>query len=180
MRVCDIVAEGFSPGVMERWGLGYETLRELRPDIIYAKQSGMGGRGAYGRMRAVGPIAAALAGHLRDVGHAGAGAAGRLGLLLPRLDRRLQLRARDPRRRVPPRADRRGPVDRRVADRGRHLHRRHGRARLVGERPRVVADRQPVAVQAGGARTASTALPARIAGSRSPASTTRSGGRSWR
>jgi crotonobetainyl-CoA:carnitine CoA-transferase CaiB-like acyl-CoA transferase len=58
----DIVAEGFSPGVMDRWGLGYEALRELKPDIIYAQQSGMGTAGSYGRLRAVGPIAAALSG----------------------------------------------------------------------------------------------------------------------
>jgi len=62
VRVCDVVAEGFSPGVMERWGLGYDVLCQLRPDVIYAKQSGMGGSGAYGRMRAIGPVAAALAG----------------------------------------------------------------------------------------------------------------------
>jgi crotonobetainyl-CoA:carnitine CoA-transferase CaiB-like acyl-CoA transferase len=58
----DIVAEGFSPGVMERWGLGYDVLRELKPDVIYAQQSGMGSIGKYGRYRAVGPIAAALSG----------------------------------------------------------------------------------------------------------------------
>jgi crotonobetainyl-CoA:carnitine CoA-transferase CaiB-like acyl-CoA transferase len=62
VRLSDVVAEGFSPGVMDRWGLGYERLRELRPDIIYAQQSGMGAQGTYGRLRAVGPIAAALAG----------------------------------------------------------------------------------------------------------------------
>jgi len=58
----DIVAEGFSPGVLDRWGLGYEELREIRPDIIYAQQSGMGARGTYGRFRAIGPIAASLSG----------------------------------------------------------------------------------------------------------------------
>jgi crotonobetainyl-CoA:carnitine CoA-transferase CaiB-like acyl-CoA transferase len=62
VRQSDIVAEGFSPGVMERWGLGYSILNDLRPGIIYAQQSGMGGAGTYGRTRAVGPIAAALAG----------------------------------------------------------------------------------------------------------------------
>jgi crotonobetainyl-CoA:carnitine CoA-transferase CaiB-like acyl-CoA transferase len=62
VRVSDVVAEGFSPGVMDRWGLGYDALRELRPDVIYAAQSGMGARGNYGRLRAVGPIAAAMAG----------------------------------------------------------------------------------------------------------------------
>jgi crotonobetainyl-CoA:carnitine CoA-transferase CaiB-like acyl-CoA transferase len=47
---------------MDRWGLGYDVLRTLRPDVIYAQQSGMGSCGTYGRMRAVGPIAASLAG----------------------------------------------------------------------------------------------------------------------
>ncbi len=59
---CDVVAEGFSPGVLERWGLGYESQKQIRPDIIYVKQSGMGTFGTYGRFRAVGPIAAALSG----------------------------------------------------------------------------------------------------------------------
>ncbi|HEX3965103.1 MAG TPA: CoA transferase [Trebonia sp.] len=58
----DIVAEGFSPGVMDRWGLGYDQLRKIKPDIIYAQQSGMGTAGTYGRLRAVGPVAAALSG----------------------------------------------------------------------------------------------------------------------
>ncbi len=57
-----IVAEGFSPGVMESWGLGYDVLREIKPDIIYAKQSGMGTEGVYGRFRTIGPVAQAFAG----------------------------------------------------------------------------------------------------------------------
>ena len=62
VAISDIVAEGFSPGVMDRWGLGYEVLRGIRPDVIYAQQSGMGSLGKYGRYRAVGPVAAALSG----------------------------------------------------------------------------------------------------------------------
>jgi len=58
----DIVAEGFSPGVLDRLGLGYDALRAIRPDIIYVQQSGMGAHGTYGRMRTVGPVAAAFAG----------------------------------------------------------------------------------------------------------------------
>lgn len=57
-----VVAEGFSPGVMESWGLGYDVLREIKPDIIYAKQSGMGTKGVYGRFRTIGPVAQAFAG----------------------------------------------------------------------------------------------------------------------
>ena len=62
VRQSDIVAEGFSPGVLQRLGLGYDVLRELKPDIIYIQQSGMGSHGTYGRLRTVGPVAAAFAG----------------------------------------------------------------------------------------------------------------------
>ena len=62
VRICDIVAEGFSPGVLQRLGLGYDVMRKIRPDIIYIQQAGMGAHGTYGRMRTVGPVAAAFAG----------------------------------------------------------------------------------------------------------------------
>ena len=62
VRVCDIVAEGFSPGVLARLGLGYDEMRKIRPDIIYIQQAGMGAHGTYGRMRTVGPVAAAFGG----------------------------------------------------------------------------------------------------------------------
>ncbi|HVY13626.1 MAG TPA: CoA transferase [Rhodopila sp.] len=62
VRVCDIVAEGFSPGVLQRLGLGYDVMRKIRPDIIYIQQAGMGAHGTYGRMRTVGPVAAAFGG----------------------------------------------------------------------------------------------------------------------
>jgi crotonobetainyl-CoA:carnitine CoA-transferase CaiB-like acyl-CoA transferase len=62
VRVCDIVAEGFSPGVLQRLGLGYDVLKKIRPDIIYIQQAGMGAHGTYGRMRTVGPVAAAFGG----------------------------------------------------------------------------------------------------------------------
>jgi crotonobetainyl-CoA:carnitine CoA-transferase CaiB-like acyl-CoA transferase len=62
VAMSDIVAEGFSPGVLDSWGLGYDALRAIKPDIIYVQQSGMGAQGTYGRFRTVGPIANAFAG----------------------------------------------------------------------------------------------------------------------
>jgi crotonobetainyl-CoA:carnitine CoA-transferase CaiB-like acyl-CoA transferase len=62
VAMSDIVAEGFSPGVLDSWGLGYDALREIKPDIIYAQQSGMGAQGTYGRFRTVGPIANSFSG----------------------------------------------------------------------------------------------------------------------
>src|SRR5213592_3857911 len=41
VAMSDVVAEGFSPGVLDSWGLGYAALRAIKPDIIYV-QSGMG------------------------------------------------------------------------------------------------------------------------------------------
>jgi crotonobetainyl-CoA:carnitine CoA-transferase CaiB-like acyl-CoA transferase len=62
VAMSDVVAEGFSPGVLDSWGLGYDALRAIKPDIIYVQQSGMGAKGTYGRFRTVGPIANSFSG----------------------------------------------------------------------------------------------------------------------
>ena len=62
VAMSDVVAEGFSPGVLDSWGLGYEAMKAIKPDIIYVQQSGMGAQGAYGRFRTVGPIANSFSG----------------------------------------------------------------------------------------------------------------------
>ncbi|MCL0101878.1 CoA transferase [Dehalococcoidia bacterium] len=62
IKTADVVAEGFSPEVMRKWGFGYEQMREINPSIIYVQQSGMGQKGTYGKYRATGPTAASLSG----------------------------------------------------------------------------------------------------------------------
>jgi alpha-methylacyl-CoA racemase len=49
----DVVIEGFRPDVMDRLGVGYETLRAVNPRLIYVALTGYGREGKY----------AALAGH---------------------------------------------------------------------------------------------------------------------
>ena len=44
IKWADIVTETFSPGTMEKWGIGYEDVKKVRPDIIYFSSS-MQGRG---------------------------------------------------------------------------------------------------------------------------------------
>jgi crotonobetainyl-CoA:carnitine CoA-transferase CaiB-like acyl-CoA transferase len=41
----DVVVENFRPGVMERLGLGYDKLKESKPDLIYCAISGFGQAG---------------------------------------------------------------------------------------------------------------------------------------
>ncbi|MFC7688009.1 CaiB/BaiF CoA transferase family protein [Ureibacillus sp. GCM10028918] len=43
----DIVIEGFRPGVMERLGLDYESLRAVNPKLIYCSITGYGQTGPY-------------------------------------------------------------------------------------------------------------------------------------
>ncbi len=45
VRVSDIVVSNFRNGVMERYGLSYDVLRELKPDLILVHSSGMGNTG---------------------------------------------------------------------------------------------------------------------------------------
>ena len=57
-----VVTENFAPGVMERWGLTYERLSELRPDVIYARMSGYGHSGPHASYRSYGPVVQAVSG----------------------------------------------------------------------------------------------------------------------
>ena len=50
---CDVVIENYSPGVMNRLGLGYETLRDIKPDIIMASISSTGQEGPLRDLRAM-------------------------------------------------------------------------------------------------------------------------------
>ena len=47
VRKCDVVIENFSPGTMDRIGLGYEKLKEVNPRIVDAAISGFGQTGRY-------------------------------------------------------------------------------------------------------------------------------------
>ncbi len=43
----DVVIENFKPGVMERWGMGYDELKAINPAIIMVRISGWGQTGPY-------------------------------------------------------------------------------------------------------------------------------------
>jgi benzylsuccinate CoA-transferase BbsF subunit len=64
----DIVMENFTPGVMDKWGLGYEVLKGINPGIIMVRQNGFGIEGPYKNLAAFGMILAAIAGIPQYIG----------------------------------------------------------------------------------------------------------------
>lgn len=45
IRGSDVVTNNFTPGTMEKFGLGYEAVRQVRPDIVYISMSMQGRSG---------------------------------------------------------------------------------------------------------------------------------------
>ena len=64
VKDADVVMENFSPGTMDRLGLGYDVLREINPRIIYACISGFGHTGPWVNRRSFDPIAQAASGYM--------------------------------------------------------------------------------------------------------------------
>lgn len=62
VAVSDVVVEAFTAETMRKWGLGYEQLKEIKPDIIYIQQPGWGYKGPYVKFASYGPIAQAVSG----------------------------------------------------------------------------------------------------------------------
>ena len=58
----DVVIESFAPGVMERWGLNYEKVKAVKPDIIMASTCLQGQTGPHSPHRGYGQMATAIAG----------------------------------------------------------------------------------------------------------------------
>lgn len=70
IAMADIVVENFSTGVMERLGLGYESLRENNPRLIFCSISAYGRTGAFADRGGFDPIAQAESGFIAMNGYA--------------------------------------------------------------------------------------------------------------
>ena len=62
IRTADVVTENFSPGTMDRLGIGYEVLKELNPKLVYASTSAFGQTGSYRHHRGYDILAQARTG----------------------------------------------------------------------------------------------------------------------
>jgi len=58
----DVIIENWRPGVAERWGMGYEDVRRIKPDVIMLSLSHMGRGGPYSHMAGWGMTLSALSG----------------------------------------------------------------------------------------------------------------------
>jgi CoA:oxalate CoA-transferase len=64
----DVLVENYKPGTMEKLGLGYETLKELNPELIYAAVSGFGHTGPDSKKPAYDILTQAMGGMMSITG----------------------------------------------------------------------------------------------------------------
>jgi CoA:oxalate CoA-transferase len=65
----DVVVENFTPGVMQRLGFDYASLRSVRPDLIYCSVSGYGQTGPKASLAAYDGAIQAASGMMAITGH---------------------------------------------------------------------------------------------------------------
>ena len=58
----DVVIDNFSVGVLDRWGVGYDTISQVNKKVIYIQMSGMGDGGPWSKFVTYAPTIHALCG----------------------------------------------------------------------------------------------------------------------
>ncbi len=81
-KSADVITENFRPGTLDRLGVGYEAVRKVNPNIIFASVSAFGQTGPYVHLPANDPIIQALSGIMAMTGDADRGPV-RIGPPLP-------------------------------------------------------------------------------------------------
>ncbi|HEX7104117.1 MAG TPA: CoA transferase [Nitrolancea sp.] len=64
----DIIVTNFRPGVMDRLGLGEESLREMNPGLVFCQVSGYGPRGKYATQASYDQVAQGMSGLMSVTG----------------------------------------------------------------------------------------------------------------
>ncbi|MFB4165098.1 CaiB/BaiF CoA transferase family protein [Alteribacillus sp. JSM 102045] len=65
----DVIIENFKTGTLDRLGLGYETLKQLKEDIILCSVTGYGQTGPYKNLPGYDPVIQAVGGLMDITGH---------------------------------------------------------------------------------------------------------------
>ena len=74
--ISDVVIDNFSARVMKNWGLDYDSLKKIKPDIIAVSMSGFGHTGPHKDYVSYGPTLQALSGYTLQMRHPGKEPAG--------------------------------------------------------------------------------------------------------
>ena len=64
----DVITENFTPGTLERWGLGYEQLSEVNPRVVLFSASMLGRGGPMQTQPGFGAVLSSLAGYTNIIG----------------------------------------------------------------------------------------------------------------
>jgi crotonobetainyl-CoA:carnitine CoA-transferase CaiB-like acyl-CoA transferase len=59
----DVYIENFRTGTLERWGLGWEELREINPNLVMVRTTGFGQTGPYATRPGFGTLAESMSGY---------------------------------------------------------------------------------------------------------------------
>ncbi|MDO5678916.1 MAG: CaiB/BaiF CoA-transferase family protein [Pelistega sp.] len=62
IKNADVLVENFRPGTLEKWGLGWEELKQINPDLIMLRVSGYGQTGPYKDLPGFGVVGEAMGG----------------------------------------------------------------------------------------------------------------------
>lgn len=62
IKISDVLVESFRPGVMEKWGMGYDELQKINPGLIMVRATGFGQDGPYSNRSAYDRIGGAMGG----------------------------------------------------------------------------------------------------------------------
>jgi crotonobetainyl-CoA:carnitine CoA-transferase CaiB-like acyl-CoA transferase len=69
VKVSDVVVENYSAGIMKRFGIDYESLRLIRPDLIMMSMPGFGSKGPQAHHLSYGPVQEAVCGLISITGY---------------------------------------------------------------------------------------------------------------
>lgn len=68
---CDVLSESFSPRAMRAWGMDYESLKAIKPDLIMLSTCLFGQAGPLSRVAGFGTMGAAIGGYIALAGNPG-------------------------------------------------------------------------------------------------------------
>lgn len=68
VKTSDVILESFRPGVMNRLGIGYESLRQINPKVVFASVSAYGQTGPWRDKPGVDGIVQAVSGLMSNIG----------------------------------------------------------------------------------------------------------------